>query len=209
MGKGKGKGTPRRNRQQPKRRTVNGGQAAMAKNRKYVDAVTHGQTRNILQEYFRRGETQGFSRSLMATMWVLHEHYGYGAKRLEPFLAELTEFCNEYLLPNTKSIRRGEFHGLSVEELRDEMFEVYGFYINLESGTVFRVDEKPYDLDELPPEALKEMGPVNLEEDFWVSTTPEVRNMIIREALDNNTTPENILEYKIHQLYTGGEAIGK
>lgn len=198
-----GSGTPRKNKAKPKRRMANGSAGALRNNRKMVDTVMNGQSKNVLNESFKRGEKQGFTRSLMATMWVLHTKFGYGAKRIEPFLAELADFCNTYLEPNTRSVRRGEFHGLTVEDLRDEMFDVYGFYINLTTGHIYRVDDKPFLKSELPPDALEESEPTYLDNDFWVSTTPEVRAMIIKEAKDNKTTVEDLLEYKIHQLYMG------
>lgn len=205
MGKGKGKGTPRRNKQQPKRQPTCNGTAALRNNHKMVSTVMHGQSRNVINESFRRGEKQGFSRSLMVTMWVLHEEFGFGPKRMEPFLAELAGFCNEYLAPNTKHVRRGEFKGMTVEDLRDELFDMYGFYINMTTGRMYRVDDKPYDKKELPPEALEESEPQYLDDDFWVSTLPEIREKIIEDAKAHRTTVEDLLEYRVHCLYSGEE----
>lgn len=106
-----------------------------------------------LQKAYKRGEGGGYARTTIVTLWILHTQFGFGLKRMMGFLQELADFCNDHL--DNRNTKRTGYHGVNVEEMRDALFEELGIWINLTGGRVW-IQDKPYNKEELPPEALLE-----------------------------------------------------
>lgn len=139
-----------------------GGAAAFRNNQRMMQFVAREQTGEIINKAYRRGESSGYARTTIVTLWILHEKYGFGLKRMMDFLHELADFCNDHLDNRNKS-RKG-YHGVNVVEMRDALFEELGIWINLTGGRVW-IQDKPYNKEQLPKEALLEGVPYFEHED--------------------------------------------
>lgn len=152
MGKKNTKGTPRKQKTNRKPKP-NGGAAAFERSANMTRYVMKGQASGELQKAYRRGEGGGYARTAIVTMWVLHTKYGFGRQRLMPFMQELAEFCSTHL--DVRNNGRKGYHGISLADMRDQLFEEMGVWINMTGGRVW-IQEKPYNREELPPIARME-----------------------------------------------------
>ncbi len=59
---------------------------------------------------FEEGENIGYTNATVIMLYLLHDKFGFGKKRLTLLLHLITEFCEAYLLPY-KNHKDGEFGG--------------------------------------------------------------------------------------------------
>lgn len=145
-----GKSKTRKNRPKPAHRNSPGGGKAAIKNyARLGKAVAQGSAGNELQIEYQKGQSAGFARTLAVILWVMHQEFGFGRQRLLQLMAETAYLCQEHIAPTKQKVKRNEYHGITVEDIAEQLFEQSGIYINPNGGRIrLAGDKKPYRLDE-------------------------------------------------------------
>lgn len=101
----------------------------MFKNALYSDLTTA----------YNKGMNAGFGTAVLVMFWLLHTDYGFGKKRLAVMIRKINNFCTEMLGPGPDGQQKpkdGEFSGISLKEIADQLEEECGVYINTKTWTI-------------------------------------------------------------------------
>lgn len=145
-----GKSKTRRNRPKPKHKNSSGGGNAHIRHyARLGKTVALGSAGNEMEQKFQEGQSAGFARALTVMLWTMHTEFGYGRIRLLQIMAGIADLCNEYILPHKEHHKRGEYQGMTVEDVAAQLFEETGIHIDVDSGIIRLADDKkPYRLTE-------------------------------------------------------------
>ena len=85
---------------------------------------------------FNQGMNNGYGVAGLVMFWLLHTDYGYGKKRLAVMMRKINDFCIEMLGPGPDGQQKpkdGEFSGISLKDIADQLAEECGVYINTDT----------------------------------------------------------------------------
>ena len=91
---------------------------------------------------FNKGLSCGYGTAVLIMFWLLHTEHGFGKKRLAVFMQKINDFCIEMLDPGPDGQQKpkdGEFAGISLRDIADQLAKECGVYINPETW-VMEVD---------------------------------------------------------------------
>lgn len=88
---------------------------------------------------FNQGLSAGYGTAVLVMFWLLHTEHGFGKKRLAVFMRKISDFCLEMLGPGPdgqQKPKEGEFAGISLQDIADQLAEECGVYINPETWVI-------------------------------------------------------------------------
>jgi len=98
----------------------------MFKNALYSDLTTA----------YNKGMNAGYGTAVLVMFWLLHREHGFGKKRLALLMRKINDFCIEMLGPGPDGQQKpkdGEFSGISLKDIADQLAEECGVYINTDT----------------------------------------------------------------------------
>lgn len=110
--------------------------AAAYKKQAMERALVENALRADMANAFNSGLVNGYGISVLITFWLLHTDHGFGKKRLSILMRKINDFCIEMLGPGPDGQQKpkaGEFAGISLKDIADQLAEECGVYINTET----------------------------------------------------------------------------
>ena len=113
--------------------------AAAFKKQAMERALVENALRADMANAFNRGLSSGYGTAVLVMFWLLHTEHGFGKKRLAVFMRKINDFCVEMLGPGPDGQQKpkaGEFAGISLKDIADQLEEECGVYINTDTWTM-------------------------------------------------------------------------
>lgn len=113
--------------------------AAMYKKMAMEKAMVNNALNAELAKAYNQGMSNGYGIAVLIMFWLLHTDHGFGKKRLAIFMRKINDFCIEMLGPGPDGQQKpkdGEFSGISLKDIADQLEEECSVYINTDTWTM-------------------------------------------------------------------------